>query len=219
MTAFPTRIDVTASAPPRIILASASPRRFQLLEQIGITPDDVIATSIDETPGPRERPRLYVERMAREKAASARHAVSHDSTRAGGVIVAADTVVTLGSRILPKTEIVEDAAACLRMLSGRAHRVYTSVVVQLASGRQGQRLVEARVRFKRISADEVDAYLASGEWRGKAGGYAIQGIAGAFVTKLVGSYSAVVGLPLYETSALLNGLGVPVHLRWLGGQT
>lgn len=209
---------MTNLAPQRIILASASPRRFQLLEQIGITPDDVIATSIDETPGLRERPRLYVERMAREKAAAARHAVAHESSRADGVIIAADTVVSLGSRILPKTEIVEDAAACLRMLSGRAHRVYTSVVVQLPSGRQGQRLVEARVRFKRISAEEIDAYLASGEWRGKAGGYAIQGIAGGFVTKLVGSYSAVVGLPLYETGALLNGLGVPVHLRWLGGQ-
>lgn len=207
---------MTLAALQRIILASASPRRFQLLEQIGITPDDVIATSIDETPGLRERPRLYVERMAREKAAAARRVVAHDSTRADGVIIAADTVVALGSRVLPKTEIVEDAAACLRMLSGRAHRVYTSVVVQLPSGRQGQRLVEARVRFKRVSGEEVDAYLASGEWRGKAGGYAIQGIAGGFVTKLVGSYSAVVGLPLYETSALLNGLGVPVHLRWLG---
>lgn len=207
---------MTTEGPGRIILASASPRRYQLLEQIGLVPDDVIATSIDETPRPRERPRLYTERMAREKAAAARHASAHDSGRVDAVIIAADTVVSLGSRILPKAEVVDEAAQALRMLSGRAHRVYTSVVVATANGRQGQRLVEARVRFKRLSADEIDAYLASGEWRGKAGGYAIQGIAGAFVTKLVGSYSAVVGLPLYETASLLTGLGVPVHLRWLG---
>lgn len=199
---------------PRILLASASPRRYQLLEQIGITPEDVLATSIDETPRARERPRLYAERMAREKAAAARIAIQHDSERGEATIIAADTVVALGARILPKTETVEEAAQALRMLSGRAHRVYTSVVVQLGSGRQGQRLVEARVRFKRLSGDEIDAYLASGEWRGKAGGYAIQGIAGAFVTKLVGSHSAVIGLPLYETAALLSGLGYPVHLRW-----
>jgi septum formation protein len=154
-------------------------------------------------------------RMAREKADAARRIVAHDAPRAQSVILAADTVVALGASILPKAETVEVAATCLRMLSGRAHRVYTSIVVHLPSGRQGQRLVEARVRFKRISAEELDAYLASGEWRGKAGGYAIQGIAGAFVTKLIGSYSAVVGLPLYETVALLTGLGYPVHLNWL----
>ncbi|MCA3600948.1 MAG: septum formation protein Maf [Methylobacterium sp.] len=210
-----TRIDVTNPAPPRLLLASASPRRFQLLDQIGLTPDDVVATLIDETPRSRERPRVYVERMAREKADAARRIVAHDAPRAQSVILAADTVVALGASILPKAETVEEAATCLRMLSGRAHRVYTSIVVQLPSGRQGQRLVEARVRFKRISAEELDAYLASGEWRGKAGGYAIQGIAGAFVTKLIGSYSAVVGLPLYETVALLTGLGYPVHLNWL----
>jgi septum formation protein len=198
----------------RLILASASPRRYQLLEQIGVTPDDVIATSIDETPRTRERPRVYVERLAREKAEAAHAATRHDADRAGALILAADTVVALGSRILPKTELAEEAAHCLRLLSGRTHRVYTSVVVMLPNGRQSQRLVEARVRFKRLSFDEIDAYLASGEWQGKAGGYAVQGIAGAFVTKLVGSYTAIVGLPLYETAALLAGSGFPVHLRW-----
>ncbi|CAN1561537.1 Maf Nucleotide-binding protein implicated in inhibition of septum formation [Rhabdaerophilaceae bacterium] len=207
---------MTTEGPGRIILASASPRRYQLLEQIGLVPDDVIATSIDETPRARERPRLYVERMAREKSAAARHASAHDRARADALIIAADTVVALGSRILPKAEVVEEAAQALRMLSGRSHRVYTSVVVATANGRQGHRLVETRVRFKRLSVDEMDAYLASGEWRGKAGGYAIQGIAGAFVTKLVGSYSAVVGLPLFETASLLTGLGIPIHMRWLG---
>jgi len=199
----------------RLLLASASPRRYQLLEQIGITADDVLATSIDETPRPRERPRVYVERLAREKAEAAYKATRHDETRAASHIVSADTVVALGSRILPKTELASEAAQCLRLLSGRAHRVYTSVVVMLPSGQQSQRLVEARVRFKRLSGDEIDAYLASGEWEGKAGGYAIQGIAGAFVTKLAGSYTAVVGLPLYETASLLAGTGFPIHLRWL----
>lgn len=202
----------------RVILASASPRRYQLLQQIGVTPDDVIATSIDETPRMRERPRIYVERMAREKAEAAHKMTRHYTPRATGLIVAADTVVAMGSRILPKTELADEAAKCLRLLSGRAHRVYTSVVVMQPNGRQSQRLAEARVRFKRLSFDEIDAYLASGEWRGKAGGYAIQGIAGAFVTKLAGSYPAVVGLPLYETASLLAGAGYPLHLRWLSQQ-
>lgn len=199
----------------RLILASASPRRFQLLEQIGITPDDVVATSIDETPRTRERPRVYVERLAREKAEAAHRVTRHDEARAGAHILAADTVVALGSRILPKAELAEEAAHCLRQLSGRAHRVYTSVVVMLPNGRQSQKLAEARVRFKRLTFDEIDAYVASGEWQGKAGGYAIQGIAGAFVTKIIGSYSAIVGLPLYEASTLLSGTGFPVHPRWM----
>lgn len=199
----------------RLILGSASPRRFQLLQQIGITPDDVIAASIDETPQQRERPRVYVERISREKATATFKATRHDETRAASHILAADTVVALGSRILPKAETAAEAAFCLRLLSGRAHRVYTSVVVMLPDGRQSQRLVEARVRFKRLSTAEIDAYIASGEWKGKAGGYAVQGIAGAFVTKIIGSHSAIVGLPLYETASLLEGTGFPVHLRWM----
>ena len=198
----------------RLVLASASPRRYQLLQQIGLTPDDIIPTSIDETPGARERPRVYVERMAREKAAVALKAIQSDPSRAKSFIVAADTVVTIGARILPKTELEEEAETCLRMLSGRGHRVYTSVVVSTPDGRQSQRLVETRLRFRRIAPAEIRSYLASNEWRGKAGGYAVQGIAGCFVTKLVGSYSAVVGLPLYETAALLAGLGMPVSPHW-----
>jgi septum formation protein len=202
----------------RLLLASASPRRFQLLDQIGLAPDDILATSIDETPRPRERPRVYVERVSREKAAAAYAMTRHDPVRAKAYILAADTVVVLGSRILPKAETGAEAAQCLRLLSGRAHRVYTSVVVMTPEGRQSQRQVEARVRFKRLSLAEIDAYLASGEWEGKAGGYAIQGFAGAFVTKIIGSYPAIVGLPLYETAALLDGAGFPVHLRWMRGK-
>ena len=202
----------------RLLLASASPRRYQLLEQINLAPDDILATSIDESPRPRERPRVYVERVAREKASAAYAMTRHDAVRAKAFILSADTVVVLGSRILPKAETGAEAAHCLRLLSGRAHRVYTSVVVMTPSGLQSQRLVETRVRFKRLSTGEIDAYLASGEWEGKAGGYAIQGLAGAFVTKVIGSYPAVVGLPLYETASLLEGAGFPVHLRWLRGK-
>jgi septum formation protein len=198
----------------RILLASASPRRYQLLEQIGITPDFVLAPSIDETPRLRERPRLYVERMAREKAAAAHKASRHDEVRAAAIIIAADTVVALGARILPKTDTVEEAEQCLRALSGRAHRVYTSVVVMKPSGQQTQRLVETRLRFRRIPPVEIEAYLAAGEWRGKAGGYAIQGLAGSFVTRLIGSYSGVVGLPLYEATALLGGAGLKLAAEW-----
>jgi septum formation protein len=200
------------------LLASASPRRYQLLEQINLAPDDILATSIDETPRPRERPRVYVERVSREKASAAYAMTRHDPVRAQAFILAADTVVVLGSRILPKAETGAEAAHCLRLLSGRAHRVYTSVVVMTPAGQQSQRLVETRVRFKRLSGAEIDAYLASGEWEGKAGGYGIQGLAGAFVTKVVGSYPAIVGLPLYETASLLEGAGFPVHLRWLRGK-
>jgi septum formation protein len=124
-------------------------------------------------------------------------------------------VVTAGRRILPKAEVIEEAAACLRLLSGRAHRVYTSVCVITPKDAVRERLVETRVRFKRLSREETESYLASGEWRGKAGGYAIQGLAGSFVVKLVGSYSNVVGLPIYETVALLDGAGFPVRLGWL----
>lgn len=199
---------------PQLVLASASPRRYQLLDQIGLTPQHVVAPSIDETPRPRERPRIYAERMAREKAEAAHGLIMQDAIYGSALILAADTVVALGSRIMPKTELAEEAATCLRLLSGRSHRVYTSVVVMLPSGRQSQRLVESRLRFKRISPDEIDAYLASGEWRGKAGGYAIQGRAGAFAIKMTGSYSAIVGLPLYETATLLAGQGLEAHHFW-----
>ena len=133
----------------------------------------------------------------------------------GAYTIAADTVVCVGRRILPRCEIVEEAGACLRLLSGRTHRVYTGVTLITPKGAERSRLVETRLRFKRLSGAEIEAYLASGEWRGKAGGYAIQGLAGAFAVKLVGSYSSVVGLPLYETLSLLAGEGFPAHLFWL----
>ena len=130
-------------------------------------------------------------------------------------ILAADTVVCVGRRILPKCELIDEAGACLRLLSGRAHRVYTGVSLITPKGAERRKLVETRLRFKRLSSQEIEAYLASGEWRGKAGGYAIQGLAGTFPVKLIGSYTSVVGLPIYETMALLVGEGYPAHLSWL----
>jgi septum formation protein len=132
----------------------------------------------------------------------------------GSYLLSADTVVAVGRRILPKCEISDEAGDCLRLLSGRQHRVYTALTIISPRTGERRRLVETRVRFKRLSATDIDAYLATGEWRGKAGGYAIQGLAGAFVVRLVGSYSSVVGLPLYEAMSLLAGEGYPVHLSW-----
>ncbi len=199
----------------KLILASGSPRRLSLLNQAGIEPAAVIPAEIDETPGRLERPRTLATRLAREKVDIARKVAERDEATAGAFVLAADTVVAVGRRILPKTELVDEAAACLRLLSGRAHRVYTGVALVTPKGAVRERLVETRVRFKRLSKDDLDHYLASGEWRGKAGGYAIQGIAGAFVVKLIGSYTNVVGLPLYEVGNLLGGEGYPVHLGWL----
>jgi septum formation protein len=198
-----------------LILASGSPRRLALLQQIGLEPTAVIPAEVDETPGRSEAPRLLAGRLAREKAHAARKIAERDEATAGGYLIAADTVVALGRRVLPKTELVDEASTCLRLLSGRAHRVYTGVTMVTPKGAERHRLVETRVRFKRLSKDDLDGYLGSGEWRGKAGGYAIQGIAGAFVTRLIGSYSNVVGLPLYEVATLLGGEGYPIHLNWL----
>ena len=199
----------------KLILASGSPRRLQLLAQIGVEPDRLLPVSIDETPKKNELPRNLARRLAREKAAAAVAALKLEPEPSAALIVAADTVVGVGRRTLPKADLIEEAAACLRRLSGRSHRVYTSLALVTAKGHVRHRLVETRVRFKRLSREDIDSYLASGEWRGKAGGYAIQGLAGAFVVKLVGSYSNVVGLPLYETMTLLTGEGYPVHFNWL----
>jgi septum formation protein len=198
-----------------LILASGSPRRLALLQQAGFEPSHVLPAEIDETPGRSEAPRSLAGRLARQKLDAALNAARHDAAMIDAYVLAADTVVAVGRRVLPKTELVDEAAACLRLLSGRAHRVYTGVALATPKGGIRERLVETRVRFKRLSKEDMDSYLASGEWRGKAGGYAIQGIAGSFVVKLVGSYTNVVGLPLYETAALLGGEGYPIHLNWL----
>ncbi len=190
-------------SPPGIpfVLASASPRRLDLLRQIGVTPDDIDPADIDESPRRAETPRAYALRMARDKArvVAARHL--------GAVVLAADTVVACGRRILPKTEDPRQARQCLTLLSGRRHRVIGGLCVVDPSGRTHARAVETRVGFKRLSEMEFAAYLASGEWHGKAGGYAIQGLAAVFVDFLNGSYPNVVGLALAETYAMLVGIG------------
>ena len=187
---------------PRLILASASPRRLELLGRLGIVPDEVIAAGIDETPGKNELPAVYAARMAAEKAQA--------SLRAGALVIAADTVVAAGRRILPKAEREDEARAALKLLSGRRHRVLSAVTVIDAAGKPRHRLSTSIVAFKRLSDEELAAYLDSGEWRGKAGGYAIQGRAEALVRMLQGSHSGVMGLPLYETRALLRAAGWPL---------
>ncbi len=179
----------------RLVLASASPRRLALLAQIGVTPDAVVAADIDETPLKGETPRLLALRLAHEKA---------QAVAADGLVLAADTVVAVGRRILPKAETEAEARACLALLSGRTHRVYTGVALKTASGTVRTRLAETRVSFKVLSHEDVARYIASDEWRGKAGGYAIQGLAARYVTNLIGSYSSVIGLPLFETANLLE---------------
>lgn len=200
---------------PKLVLASGSPRRLGLLQQVGIEPDALLPADVDETPLRSETPRELARRLARGKAEVARRTCRSREDLKDAFIVSADTVVAVGKRVLPKAEVIDEAGACLRLLSGRTHRVYTAVTVITPRDGIRERIVETRVRFKRISRDELERYLASGEWRGKAGGYAIQGFAGTFVVKLVGSYSNVVGLPLYETVALLEGEGFPVRSSWL----
>lgn len=182
-----------------LVLASASSRRLALLEQIGITPDKVLPSDIDENPKAGETPRTLALRLAVEKAAAC--------PAEGAFVISADTVVALGNRILPKAADADEASACLALLSGRSHQVITGLAIRGPDGRTATRTVLSRVVFKRLTAAEIAAYVATGEPIGKAGGYAIQGHAGAFVKRLNGSYSAVVGLPLYETRALLQGLG------------
>jgi septum formation protein len=200
---------------PKLVLASGSPRRLALLQQAGVEPDALLPADVDEAPLKSESPRELVKRLARAKADVARRTARTDEEIKEAFIVSADTVVAVGRRILPKAEVVDEAAACLRLLSGRAHRVYTAICLITPHDKLRERIVETRIRFKRLSRDELESYLASGEWRGKAGGYAIQGLAGSFVVKLVGSYTNVVGLPLYETVSLLDGEGYPVRFSWL----
>jgi septum formation protein len=183
------------------VLASASPRRLELLAQIGIVPDLVAPAAIDETPLKGETPRLAAVRLALAKAAAARQ--DHPAA----FVLAADTIVAVGRRLLGKPETEAQARAMLDLISGRGHRVLTGVAAIAPDGRVASRLCDTRLRFKRFSPAETQALLASGEWRGVAGGYRIQGRAGAHVMALHGSHSGVVGLPLYETAALLHGLG------------
>ena len=199
---------------PKLVLASGSPRRIELLQQAGIEPDRLYPADVDETPLRAEHPRSLAKRLSREKAERAATALKSDPEAAGAFILAADTVVAVGRRILPNPEFTDEAASCLRLLSGRSHRVYGALCLITPKGKVRNRIVETRIRFKRLSREEIETYLASGEWEGKAGGYAIQGRAGAFVTRLVGSYTNVVGLALYETMALLAGEGYPVYDRW-----
>ena len=200
---------------PKLVLASGSPRRVTLINQAGIEPDALRPTDIDETPKRGELPRACANRLARAKAEAALALINVDEELHGAYILSADTVVAVGRRILPKADLLDEAAQCLRLLSGRNHRVHTAVCLVTPSGAFRQRLVETKVRFKRLNDEDIEAYLASGEWRGKAGAYAAQGIAGSFIVKLVGSYSNVVGLPLYETTALLLGEGYPIRFGWL----
>ncbi|MGI6850946.1 Maf-like protein [Mesorhizobium sp. 1B3] len=202
---------------PKLVLASGSPRRIELLQQAGVEPHRLFPADIDETPLRAEHPRSLAKRLSRGKAEKAAAALKDDPEAAGSLILAADTVVAVGRRILPKAETIDDVSNCLQLLSGRSHRVYSGICLVTASGKVRQRLVETRVRFKRLSRPELESYVASGEWRGKAGGYAVQGFAGTFVVKLVGSYTNVVGLPLYETVGLLAAEGFPVHLNWATG--
>ncbi len=192
---------IPAGVRPKLVLASASPRRRDLLAQIGIVPDVIEPADLDETPAPRELPGPHAARLAHEKA----QAVA--ARYPGAFVLGADTVVACGRRILPKPEEAADARRCLLRLSGRGHRVYGGGCIVGPDGRARRRLVQTVVRFKRLEEAEIEHYLASDEWRGKAGGYAIQGLAAAFVRSVNGSYSNVVGLPLFEVSQLLNGLG------------
>ena len=201
---------------PRLILASASPRRLALLQQAGVEPHALLPADIDETPERSELPRVLAARLAAGKAEAARAVAEARGDLGPCFVLAADTVVSVGRRILPKCETRDEAEACLRLLSGRAHRVHTGVTLLTPRGGRRHRLVESRVRFKRLSGGETEAYLDAAEWSGKAGGYAIQGFAGCFVVKLVGSYTSVVGLPLYETTSLLVGEGFPIHAAWAG---
>ena len=184
-----------------LVLASASPRRLELLRQVGVVPDAVEAAEVDEAPLSKETPRRLAERLARIKAATV--AARHPDA----FVLGADTVVALGRRLLPKAETPEEVRACLELLSGRAHRVLTGVCVVAPGGRAAYRLSETRLHLKRMTAAEIEAYVECGEGIGKAGGYGVQGRAGGFVRDLSGSYSGVVGLPLYESLMLLEGLG------------
>ena len=199
----------------QLVLASASPRRLALLEQVGIVPSALRPTTIDETPAKAEMPRTLVNRLALAKAEAARKIVRQEKDLSGAYILAADTVVAVGRRVLAKPETAEEAAAALHQLSARSHRVFTAICLITPDDKMRNRLVETRVKFIRLTREDINAYLATGEWRDKAGGYAIQGFASAFITGIKGSYTNVVGLPLRDTVNLLRGERFPVYFNWL----
>ncbi|MBO3758412.1 Maf-like protein [Ciceribacter sp. L1K22] len=201
----------------KLILASGSPRRLDLLKQVGIEPDRLMPMDLDETPKKSEHPRSLARRLSIEKAKAALAVIKPDLSWNGSYILAADTVVAVGRRILPKADLMEEASSALHLLSGRSHWVFTGICLVTPDRTVRQKVAETKVRFKRLSTADIDAYLASGEWRGKAGAYGIQGIAGSFVQKLVGSYTNVVGLPLFETMQLLSGEGFDVRSGWAEG--
>ena len=188
----------------RLILASASPRRLDLLARIGVVPDAIVPADVDESVPKGELPRDHAARLAREKAVAVAAAHGDD------LVLAADTVVAVGRRILPKVEDESTLRACMVLLSGRRHRVLTGVALALPGGAVRERLVETMIAMKRLSAEEIDFYAAHGEWRGKAGGYALQGYGEVYVRHIAGSYSNVVGLPLAETRVLLKSAGYPI---------
>lgn len=200
---------------PKLVLASASPRRLTLLAQAGIEPDALRPASIDETAKRAEMPRSLATRLARSKAETARDQIANDTDIAGAYVLAADTVVCVGRRIFGKPEHMDEAVATLERLSGRSHRVLTGVCLITPDDRIRTKIIDTRVRFKHLTKPEIEAYIASREWRGKAGGYAIQGLAGCFVRSITGSYTNVVGLPLTEVVSLLISEGFPVHFNWL----
>ena len=202
-------------SPVKLVLASASPRRLGLLERVGLAPDLLNPADVDETPRKREAPRALSIRLAAEKAGLALAMPLVKGLGGNAFVLAADTVVGLGRRILPKAETAGQAEDCLWLLSGRSHWVYSSICLIAPNGGASSRCSETKVRFKRLSREDVASYVKCGEWRGKAGGYAIQGRAEAFVRNLQGSYSGVVGLPLYETVHLLEAAGFPVHHNWM----
>ena len=198
---------------PELVLASASPRRKELLAQIGVAPDRIAAADIDETPIAGETPGDHALRLGVEKARVA--ASREEAATSKRLILAADTVVGVGRRILPKAENEETARACLQLMSGRNHRVFTGVAIAAqapgSSVTIASRIVETRVKVRRMSEADIEAYVESGEWRGKAGGYGIQGRFARHVISIIGSYSNIVGLPLYETANLLSGAGYPLR--------
>jgi septum formation protein len=196
------QIEAGERAAPRLILASASPRRRELIARLGLVPDAIAAADIDETHAPQELPRVYAKRMAREKALAVAGGDDH--------VLAGDTVVALGRRILPKAEDQATARRCLELLSGRRHHVLSAVALKAPDGSLRERISDTVVRFKRLSPQEIDAYIAGGEWDGKAGGYAIQGSAEGLIAAISGSHSGVVGLPLFETRALLRAAGFAI---------